>query len=208
MPSRPGGQAGRTRKRPKRPPGSGGPGQANLKSALPGGGLRLATGSAAAEPRSWIEREPAAVWPMLAGQFMICVDSGRPGIGLGLSDSEPDSEGRLGWPWPLTRRTGTEQDSDVSESDRAGALHTVDRDRGRTYDRAVKPSSGRSEAGPVATPVFGDGCCGGTPGCPHQSRAAASAVKARRPGWADSEATKATTGAETPATLTWTMTQT
>ena len=49
-------------------------------------------------------------------------------------------------------RTGAGQD--VSESDGAGALHTADRGRSRTYDRAVNLGSGWAGAGPAAIPVL------------------------------------------------------
>ena len=49
-------------------------------------------------------------------------------------------------------RTGAGKD--VSESDRAGALHTADQGRSRTYDRAIELGSGWAEAGPAAIPVL------------------------------------------------------
>ena len=57
------------------------------------------------------------------------------------------------WTGAGFRRTGAGQD--VSESDRAGALHTADRDRSRTHDRAVKSGSDWAGAGqPAAIPVL------------------------------------------------------
>jgi hypothetical protein len=49
-------------------------------------------------------------------------------------------------------RTGAGQDG--FESDGAGAPHTADRDRSRTYDRVVKLGSGWAGAGPAAIPVL------------------------------------------------------
>ena len=53
---------------------------------------------------------------------------------------------------PATAKTGAGQD--VSESDRAGALHTADQGRSRTYDRAIELGSGWAGAGPAAIPVL------------------------------------------------------
>ena len=82
------------------------------------------------------------------------------GAGAGRGESESDRAGayqahaRRTWigAGPAMARTGAGQD--VSESDGARALHTADRGRNRTHDRAVGLGSGGAGAGPATIPVL------------------------------------------------------
>ena len=74
------------------------------------------------------------------------------GVRVGQSGSLPSPCSNPIGAGPATAKTGAGQD--VSESDRAGALHTADQGRSRTYDRAIELGSGWAGAGPAAIPVL------------------------------------------------------